>query len=127
MQIKPSMLTEAEWQVMEFLWEQGPATGRQTTEYIEKQTGWNRSTTLTLLSRLETKGAVVTDKENGKKIFIPVLLQDDARLQETESFLKRVYKGSLSMMISSLTRKQALTKEEIAELYDLLKGCQEDH
>lgn len=127
MQTKTSMLTEAEWQVMEFLWEQGQATGRQTTEYIEKQTGWNRSTTLTLLSRLEAKGAVITDKENGKKIFIPVLLQDDARLQETENFLKRVYKGSLSMMVSSLTKKQALTKEEIAELYDLLKGCRENH
>ena len=126
MQDKTSMLTEAEWQIMEYLWEHGPATGRQATEYIEEQTGWNRSTTLTLLGRLEAKGAVSASKENGKKVFIPVLKQDAARLKEAESFLKRVYKGSLSMMVSSLTEKQALTQEEIDELYELLKGCQ-DH
>ena len=126
MQDKTSMLTEAEWQIMEYLWEHGPATGRQATEYIEEQTGWNRSTTLTLLGRLEAKGAVSASKENGKKVFIPVLKHDAARLKEAESFLKRVYKGSLSMMVSSLTEKQALTQEEIDELYELLKGCQ-DH
>ena len=76
MQDKTSMLTEAEWQIMEYLWEHGPATGRQATEYIEEQTGWNRSTTLTLLGRLEAKGAVSASKENGKKVFIPVLKQD---------------------------------------------------
>lgn len=126
MQDKTPMLTEAEWQIMEILWEHGSATGRQATEYIEEQRGWNRSTTLTLLSRLEAKGAVMTSKKDGKKVFIPAIRQDDARLQEAESFLKRFYKGSLSMMVSSLTEKQALTPEEIDELYGLLKDCKEN-
>ena len=126
MQDKTPMLTEAEWQIMEFLWEHGSATGRQATESIEEQKGWNRSTTLTLLSRLEAKGAVITTKENGKKVFIPAIRQDDARLQEAKRFLKWAYKGSLSMMVSSLTEEQALTSEEIDELYDLLKSCKEN-
>ena len=115
-------LTEAEWPIMEFLWERDPASGRQITEYLAQNRGWNRSTTLTLLSRLEAKGAVRSSRETGKKLFSPVLKQDEARLQETESFLKRVYSGSLRMMISSLTEKQALTQEEIDELYELLKN-----
>ena len=63
-------LTEAEWSVMECLWEHSPATGREITEKLEQKEGWNRSTTLTLLSRLEGKGAVTTGNEGGKKTFV---------------------------------------------------------
>ena len=127
MQDKMVTLTEAEWSIMEFLWEHDPASGRQITESIEAERGWTRSTTLTLLSRLEAKGAVRSSRETGKKLFSPVLKQDEARLQETRNFLKRVYRGSLSMMISSLTEKQTLTQEEIDELYDLLKNSRSVH
>ena len=51
-------LTEAEWQVMECLWMSAPRTGREIIDALGKTTGWSRSTTLTLLRRLEDKGAV---------------------------------------------------------------------
>lgn len=38
-------------------------------------------------------------------------------LQETERFLDRVYKGSVSLMMSAVTKKQQLSKEKIDELY----------
>ena len=50
----------------------------------------------------------------------------DAALQETEDFLERVYKGSLSLMVSALTRRQALTKEEIDGLYAILRELEEN-
>ena len=50
-------LTQAEWQVMECLWEQAPRTGREAAEYMARRTGWSRSTTLTLLQRLEDEMA----------------------------------------------------------------------
>jgi predicted transcriptional regulator len=34
-------------------------------------------------------------------------------MRETEDFLNRVYKGSVSMMISTITKQQELTQEEI--------------
>ena len=51
-------LTSAEWNVMECLWEKGSITGREATNMLEEKMGWNRSTTLTLLRRLEEKGAI---------------------------------------------------------------------
>lgn len=65
-------LTQAEWSVMECLWEAGPLTGRKVTQHMEQQNGWSRSTTLTLLSRLEHKGAIESvTTESGPKIFSP--------------------------------------------------------
>ena len=90
-------LTQAEWSVMECLWEAGPLTGRKVTQHMEQQNGWSRSTTLTLLSRLEHKGAIESvTTESGPKIFSPLLGREDAALRETEDFLSRVYQGSLS-------------------------------
>lgn len=114
-------LTAAEWNVMECLWEKSPRTGREVTQYLEEKSGWNRSTTLTLLSRLEAKGAVAGNSEGSKKTFSAALKREDAAMHETEDFLSRVYHGSLSMMVSSLTQKQALPKSEIDKLYAMLK------
>lgn len=119
-------LTEAEWSIMESLWEESPLTGRQVTESMEEKMGWNRSTTLTLLRRLEEKGAVVSDNESTKKLFYPAVEREAVALQETESFLERVYGGSLSLLVSALTKKQALSKEEIDELYEMLKELNEE-
>lgn len=114
-------LTAAEWSVMECLWEKSPRTGREVTQYLEEKSGWNRSTTLTLLSRLEAKGAVSGNSEGSKKTFSAALKREDAAMHETEDFLSRVYHGSLSMMVSSLTKKQALPQTEIDKLYAMLK------
>jgi len=124
MSTKNIHLTDAEWRVMECLWEHSPRTGREVTQRLEKEAGWSRSTTLTLLSRLETKGAVTGNSEGGKKTFVASLRREDAALRETEDFLDRVYHGSLSMMVSALTKKQALSRSEIDELYAMLENLE---
>ena len=120
-------LTQAEWSVMECLWEAGPLTGREVVQSMEKSCGWSRSTTLTLLSRLEAKGALESvPAEKGPQVFSPLLRREDAALGETKDFLERVYQGSLSLMVSALTKKQALSQKELDELYALLKGLEEE-
>lgn len=118
-------LTPAEWQVMEYLWESGEATGREATERLERENGWSRSTTLTLLRRLEAKGAVKSGLRDGRKTFLPVLRRDDAAQHETESLLQRVYSGSLSLMVSSFTKRQPISKSELDGLYALLRDLEE--
>lgn len=118
-------LTSAEWSVMECLWEASPRTGREATQWLEARMGWNRSTTLTLLRRMEAKGAVAGVTEDGVKSFRPLVRREDAALRETEDFLGRVYQGSLSLMVSTLTKKQALSQTELDELYAMLRQAEE--
>ena len=119
-------LTDMEWNVMELLWERGQATGREATEHMEAELGWSRSTTLTHLRRMEAKGAVGSRTVDGLKTFEPLVKREDAVLQETTDFLGRIYKGSLSLMVSQLTQKQALPQEEIEELYAILDQMKAD-
>lgn len=113
-------LTAAEWQVMECLWSQGPQTGRETVAWLERTVGWSRSTTLTLLRRLERKGAVTGDSRDGIKVFAATVAREDAALQETEDLLQRAYRGSLSLLVSTLTKKQRLSQQEIDDLHTIL-------
>ena len=124
MSVQQVKLTDAEWQVMECLWAGDPMSGREVTQALEPKTGWSRSTILTLLSRLEAKGAVAGNSEGGKKLFSPLLGREDAALQETETFLDKVYHGSLSLMVSALTQRQAFSPEEIRQLHQLLDGLE---
>ena len=114
-------LTEAEWTVMECLWEKSPRTGRETVAWLDQKMGWTRSTTLTMLRRLEAKGAVAGDTEGELKTFRPLIAREDVAVRETENLLDRAYKGSLSLLVSSLTKKQSLPQNEIDELYAILR------
>ena len=121
MKDKQIALTEAEWSVMECLWEKSPRTGRETVAWLEQKMGWTRSTTLTMLRRLEAKGAVAGDANEEPKTFRPLIAREEVAVRETENLLDRAYKGSLSLLVSSLTKKQSLPQKEIDELYAILK------
>ena len=120
MENNPLSLTPTEWRLMECLWEHAPRTGREAADWLRSKVGWNRSTTLTLLRRMTDKGLLRCEEQNGLLHYSPLIRREDAVLRETEDFLERVYGGSVSLMMSAMTKKQKLSEEEIAELYAIL-------
>ena len=119
-------LTEAEWKVMEFLWHKAPRTGRQTTDWMEEHMDWNRSTTLTLLRRLEEKGAVSIGHRGGVKQFKPALSRREAVMQETTGFLSRIYHSSVSELVKTLAEEQAISPAEQSALHRILSRMEGD-
>lgn len=124
MEMHGNSLSSAQWAVMEHLWRNGSLTGREATDVMEAEIGWSRSTTLTMLRRMEEKGFVRSTANGGVKTFYPVLRREDAAMQVTENLLERVYHGSISMLLSALTHKQNLSQEEIHKLHALLDGME---
>lgn len=118
-------LTPTEWHLMECLWKKSPRTGREAVEHMAQTVGWTRSTTLTMLRRMSEKGLILCSEQDGLKVYSPALERQEAADHQTEDFIERVYHGSLSMMVSALTKKQSLSKEEIDELYEILRQAEE--
>ena len=118
-------LTPTKWHLMECLWDRSPRTGREAAEYMARSQGWSRSTTLTLQRRMTAKGFIDCHEENGINVYAPLLDRSDAAVRETESFLSRVYRGSVSTLLSAVTQQQSLTKAEIDELYDIIRQAEE--
>ncbi|MBO5324110.1 MAG: BlaI/MecI/CopY family transcriptional regulator [Oscillospiraceae bacterium] len=114
-------LTSAEWNVMECLWTLGSCTGRDAVDYLAGSADWTRSTTLTMLRRMSEKGLISCQEQDGVNTYAPLLAREDASIRETDSFLNRVYHGSVSMMLSAFTKKHPLTQSEIDELMAILE------
>ena len=55
---KQSNLSAGEWKLMKQLWTRSPMTVRELTDAMREETNWTRNTIITMLSRLEAKGAV---------------------------------------------------------------------
>jgi len=70
------------------------------------------------------KGLIRCEDNEGIKIYSPLIKREDAVIKETDNFLNRVYKGSISLMMSTITKKLDLTKEEIEELYAILREAE---
>lgn len=119
-------LTNGEWNVMECLWASSPRTGRETVEYLKKNVGWSKSTTLTMLRRMTEKGLISCDESAEVRRYAPLMARSAAAERETDDFINRVYKGSVGLLLSSMTQKQRLSKEELDELYTILKKAEEE-
>lgn len=122
-----TILGQSEWIIMERLWEQQPRTIMQLFHSLEYDPGWSKSTVNTLLGRMVDKGIIYYEDGGKARQYYPRLRREEAALAETENLLSRVYKGSVSMMMSTLVKKRDFTKEEIQELYDILEGLDGGH
>ena len=114
-------LSDSEWKLMNRLWEQSPRTIMELTASLKEDTGWSKNTVITMLARLEAKGAVRHEEGGRAKRYAPLLRREDAARAETENFLSKVYGGSLGLMMSAMTQSKSLTEEDIAELSAILE------
>ena len=77
------------------------------------------------LRRMEDKGLVRCEVKGRTRHYFPAVEREGAALRETRSFLNKVYRGSVGLMVSAMAQDKALTKAEIEELYDILKQAEE--
>ena len=56
-------LSDGEWKVMNALWKQPPKTIMQLTKELKEETDWGKNVIITMLNRLEAKGAVIHEED----------------------------------------------------------------
>lgn len=124
--MKKINLSDGEWIIMNELWDNAPETITQLTGTLKQSTGWSKHTIITMLGRMESKGAVRHEEGIRAKQYYPAVERTETVLGETESFLEKVYSGSLGLMVNTMVEKNSLSKEEINELYAILKRAEEE-
>lgn len=119
-------LTDAEWKVMTVLWEHAPRTMMEITNALKEETGWTKYTVMSFLKRMEEKGAVHFEEGGRAKLYFPDWKREEAEIQETKDFLDKVFHGKAGLMINAMVQQKALSKQEIAELYEILEDKKAD-
>lgn len=122
---KAQTVTPSEWPIMELLWE-SPKTLMELVNALGQQMDWSKSTVTTMVRRMDEKGLITFHTEGRTKIFRPAVSRDEVTARDAESLLRRAYNGSVGMMISSMVNTNRLTKQDIDELYAIIKEAEED-
>lgn len=117
-------LSDGEWKIMKLLWSSAPCSLREITNALEGETGWSRPTIHVMLKRLIAKGAVRVDEKTQVHEYYPTVKRKDVAPKETESFLNRVYDGSIGMLFTALTERKSLSDKDIAELRKILDNAE---
>ena len=114
-------ISESELEVMKVLWELGPSTSAQVIERLGPRSNWKPKTIQTLITRLVAKKAIKAEPTEGKAfLYSPLVSAEEYRAYANSSFLKKIYNGSVNLMLASFVKEQRISKEQLEELKKLL-------
>lgn len=113
--------TDAEWKILEVLWNASPRTMAEITKELEPSTGWTRHTVITLLKRMQEKGSVHVDETGSVKRYTPRVSREEARKDQTQKLLRRAFGGKASLLIHNLIDSGEMTVEEMQDVLDMIR------
>ena len=93
----------------------------QLTAAMKDSTGWSKHTIISMLSRMEAKGAVKYQSNGRAKLYSPVLQREDAVRQETSHFMDKVFDGRMGVMLNAMMDSRPLTQADLDELSAILE------
>ena len=118
----PIRLSESEMRFMKMIWSKQPVRSSVLVDMCAERFGWKKSTTYTMLKRLELKGAV----KNEKTVVTAVAEEDDVGSKESDRFVTEQFDGSLPRFIAAFLGDKKITDEEAEELKKLIDSYVED-
>ena len=120
-------LTPLELEIMNVLWETGPANV-QTVQSALRSRELAYTTVQTMLNVLHRKGKVKRQLKDRAYIYRPVLSRQKAVTQAVGDVLERFFGGSADSLVLSLVETRRLTPEKLARIQQLVGRTQEkDH
>lgn len=114
-------LTEAEWQIMNALWDDSPATARQIADRLPRDVKWAYTTIKTMLTRLADKKAVREAKQGNIALYEPILSRPEARRSALKSLANQAFDGAFGPLMHFLLEDQELSGKQKEEITQLLK------
>ncbi len=119
-------LSDAEWTVMNVVWDRSPASGRDVLEAVEKKTRWAYTTVKSLLARLEEKGAVRMRKRGNTSYFEPAVSRDHARRSAVRSLLEKAFDGAAGSLVQHMLKTERLSEKDRRKLAELISEMERE-
>ena len=101
----------------------GDVPAKHVAELLNRELGWNKNTTYTLIKRCMKKGAIERTEPN----FMCHALIPKEKVQETETdeLIDKVYDGSADKLFAALLGRKKLSAEQIAKLRQIVETYEE--
>jgi BlaI family transcriptional regulator, penicillinase repressor len=114
-------VSDKELEILQVLWEQGPATIRQITDVVYPAGGdGSYAAVQVLLNRLEKKGHVRRDRSQHAHVFRAVHERDALVGRRLREVAEKLCGGVMGSLLTHLVRAEELSVEERQELRTLM-------
>lgn len=113
-------ISPSEWQVLETLWDRAPATAAEVYAALGDDAQWHFKTVNTFLTRLVDKEIVRVRRDGKANVYVPKFSREQCVRQESDTFLKRFFRGAAGPMLAHFCERAELSDEEIARLRQIL-------
>jgi len=120
--------TRSELEILQVLWQNGPSTVRFVNDTLNAQKrSVQYTSTLKLMQIMTEKKMLKRDESNMKHIYIPVLEEQKTKGFLLNRFVDSMFNGSASSLMMQLLGNKKTSKEELAEIKELLKKLDTDN
>lgn len=114
-------LGDAELEVLRALWDEGPCTVRQVLNHLHDRGRELAYTTVqTVLTRLEQKGAVVSNKSDLAFVYRARISRERMSRSRLRALAQQLYDGAAGPLVLQLVKSERLTPEELTQLQALI-------
>jgi len=114
-------LFEAETRLMNIIWDSEPLPSGKLVELCRDKLGWKKSTTYTMLKRVEEKGCA----KNDQSIVSSLISRNDVRTAESRQLVEQSFSGSLPGFLTAFFGEKKISKKEAEELRRLIDSYEE--
>jgi BlaI family transcriptional regulator, penicillinase repressor len=115
-------LTEMETKFADLIWSHEPVPSGDLVKLCESELNWKKSTTYTMLKRLESKGVF----KNKEGVVAALISKDDFYAQQSKQFVEETFQGSLPKFLAAFTRSRKLSDTEIDEFLKVIQEHKEE-
>ncbi len=113
-------LSDSECRLLSVIWEEEPVNSTELVKCCERKYGWKKSTTYTILKKLEQKGAVCNESARVRSL----VNRQQVVAQEGRDLLCRTG-SSLPEFFSAFLKDRKLTQEEAGRILQMIRDAQE--
>ncbi len=114
-------LAESEYRFMVVVWDNEPIESGQLVKLCADKLGWKKSTTYTVLRRMQEKGLL----KNEDTVVTSIVPKEEVQAYESEYFIDKTFAGSLPLFLTSFLGGKTISAtqaEEIKRLIDAHRG-----
>lgn len=117
-------LAEGEYRFARIVWDNEPVPSGKLVELSQKELGWKKSTTYTVLKKLVDRGVL----RNENAVVSAVIPREDILREESRAVVDRAFDGSLPSFLAHFMGGKTISDAEADELKAIIDRYREgDH
>jgi predicted transcriptional regulator len=118
-------LTKCELEIMDVIWEHGPATVQDVCDRLARPLAY--SSVMTMLRILETKRDALQRTKHGRAyVYEPLITRDEATASLLSELRDHAFRGSMTSLVLNLLGEQPVSREDIRALKAALEQLEKD-